>query len=108
MKHVTCLLVCLLQSFSPEWQKHMDPSVVTTIRSAAVVAVVDVTEEATRSTADGGQKYVEGRSLMSQTNEDLQSEQGRQSNDGGTPDAPPHQVRQDESHGLLSIRPPGR
>ena len=43
------------------------------------------------------------RSLMSQTNEDPQSEQGRQSNDGRTSEAPPHQVRQDESHGSFSI-----
>ena len=70
MKHVTCLLVCLLQSLNPEGQKHMDPSAVATVGSAAVVAVVNVTEEATRSTADGGQGDVEGRSLMSQANEE--------------------------------------
>ena len=68
------------------------PSAVATVWSAAVVAVVDVTEEATRSIADGVQGDVERRSLMSQTNEDLQSEQGRQSIDGGTLEAPPHQA----------------
>ena len=44
---------------------------------------------------------------MSQINEDPQSEQGQQSKDAGTSEAPPHQVRQDESHGSFSDRPLG-
>ena len=97
MNHVTRLFVyCLLQNHVPEGRKPMDPSVVATVGSAAGVAVnvTDPTEEATRSTADGGQEREEGRSLTSQANEDPQSEQGRQSNDGRTSEVPPHQVRQ--------------
>ena len=78
----------------------MDPSAVATVGSAAVVAVADLTAEATRTTADGGQDHaVRGLFQMSQTNGNPQSEQGRQSNDGRTSEAPPHQMQQDESHG---------
>ena len=74
MNHVIRLFVyCLLQSLNPE---PLDTSVVATVGSTAVAAAdaVDPMERATRSAVDAGQERDDGRSTMSQTNGDPQSE----------------------------------
>ena len=81
----------------------MDPSVVATAGSAAVVAVNDQTSGATRSAAEQSQDHVvQGRAaLQGRTNDYPQEDQGKHT-DGRTTNALPHQVRQDESHGSFS------
>ena len=81
MKRVARLCVCWLLRFC-SGGKRMDLSAVATVGIAAVVAVADLTAEATRSTADGGHVHVvRGLSQASQSNENSQEEQGKQYTD---------------------------
>ena len=110
MNHVTCLFVyLLLPSLNPEGRKLMELSVAAAVGSVAIAAadVSDHMERAARGRVDTSQGDEQGRSPMSQTDEDTRPEQELQSKDGGTLEAPPHQVQQEESHGPFPIGPLG-
>ena len=88
----------------------MDPSVVATAGSAAVVAVNDQASGATRSAAEQGQDHVvQGQAaLQGQTNGYPQDVAGKgKHTDGRTTEALPHQERQVESRDSLLAGSPG-